>query len=107
MGQEDEVGLGALTQNEKDVFYASYTEIYLAGGTEKSVDIKKHALLIGMAQPTFHSCLKALTGRGLLSHAPNTKASSHTSPIVQREGCSSVVLRRVLWIVLRMTLVRF
>jgi len=81
LGLEDEVGLGALTQNEKDVFYASYTEIYLAGGTAKSVDIKRHALLLGMAQPTFHRCLKALIGRGLLSHAPNTKAGSYTSPI--------------------------
>ena len=44
LGLEDEVGLGALTQNEKDVFYASYTEIYLAGGTAKSVDIKKGTL---------------------------------------------------------------
>ena len=41
LGLEDEVGLGALTQNEKDVFCASYTEIYLAGGTAKSVDIKR------------------------------------------------------------------
>ena len=64
LGLEDEVGLGALTQNEKDVFYASYTEIYLAGGTAKSVDIKRHALLLGMAQPTFHRCLKVLIGRG-------------------------------------------
>ena len=49
LGLEEVVGLGALTQNEKDVFYASCTEIYMAGGTAKSVDIKKHALVIGMA----------------------------------------------------------
>ena len=49
LGLEEEVRLGALTQNEKDVFFASYTEIYLVGGTAKSVDIKKHALLIGTA----------------------------------------------------------
>jgi hypothetical protein len=81
LGLEEEVGLGALTQNEKDVFFASYTEIYLVGGTAKSVDIKKHALLIGMAQPTFRRCLKALIGRGLLALAPNTKAGSYTIPI--------------------------
>ena len=40
LGLEEEVGLGALTQNEKDVFYAYYTEIYMAGGTAKSVGIK-------------------------------------------------------------------
>ena len=49
LGLEEVVGLGALTQNEKDVLYASYIEIYMAGGTAKSVDIKKHALLTGMA----------------------------------------------------------
>ncbi len=64
------------------MFYAFYTEIFMAGGTAKSVDIKKHALLNGMAQPTFHRCLKALIERGLLSYAPNTKAGSYTSPIV-------------------------
>ena len=82
LGLEEEVGRGALTQNEKDVFYAYYTEIYMAGGTAKSVGIKKHALLIGMAQPTFNRCLKALIGRGLLADAPNTKAGSYTSPIL-------------------------
>ena len=49
VGLEEVVGLGALAQNEKDVLYASYTEIYMAGGNAKSVDIKKHALLTGMA----------------------------------------------------------
>ena len=49
VGLEEVVGLGALTQNTKNVFYASYIEICIVGGTAKSVDIKKHALLIGTA----------------------------------------------------------
>ena len=49
LGLEEVVGLGALTQNGKDVFCPFYIDIYMSGGSAKFLDIKMHAFLIGMA----------------------------------------------------------
>ena len=74
LGMERDLGLGKLTQNEKDVFYAVQLVIAANGGVARSEDIKNHELTRNITQPTFHRSLKSLVSQGLLSHAPNTKA---------------------------------
>lgn len=80
LGMERDLGLGKLTQNEKDVFYAVQLVIAANGGVARSEDIKNHELTRNITQPTFHRSLKSLVSQGLLSHAPNTKAGSYISP---------------------------
>ena len=80
LGMERDLGLGKLTQNEKDVFYAVQLVIAANGGVARSEDIKNHELTRNITQPTFHRSLKSLVSQGLLSLAPNTKAGSYISP---------------------------
>lgn len=80
LGMERDLGLGKLTQNEKDVFYAVQLVIAANGGIARSEDIKNHELTRNITQPTFHRSLKGLVSQGLLSHAPNTKAGSYIAP---------------------------
>ena len=79
LGMEKDLGLGQLSQNEKDVFYAVNSVISLKKSIAKSEDIKNHGLLLDMTQPTFHRCLKKLLHIGFLAHAPNTIAGSYVS----------------------------
>ena len=80
LGMERDLGLGKLTQNEKDVFYAVQLVIAANGGIARSEDIKNHELTRNITQPTFHRSLKSLVSQGLLSHALNTKAGSYIAP---------------------------
>ncbi|MDG2231525.1 MAG: hypothetical protein P8K82_07655 [Paracoccaceae bacterium] len=68
-----------LSQNEKDVFYAVQSVIAGSDGVARSDDIKGHSLVFEMTQPTFHRSLKNLLDRGLLAHAPSTKAGSYVA----------------------------
>ena len=77
LGMERDLGLGDLSQNEKDVFYAVQSVIAASNGVARSDDIKSHSLVFDMTQPTFHRSLKNLIARGLLAHAPRTKAGSY------------------------------
>lgn len=79
LGMERDLGLGDLSQNEKDVFYAVQSVIALSDGVARSDDIKGHSLVFEMTQPTFHRSLKNLLDRGLLAHAPSTKAGSYVA----------------------------
>lgn len=58
LGMEKDLGLGHLSQNEKDVFYAVMSVISDRNGVAKSDEIKNHDLVADMTQPTFHRCLK-------------------------------------------------
>ena len=83
IGMEYDLGLGHLSQNEKDVFYAVISVIDAnrhRDGVAKSEEIKSHLLVSDMTQPTFHRCLKTLIDLGLIDRAPNTKAGSYVSP---------------------------
>ena len=80
LGMERDLGLGNLTQNEKDVFYAVQLVISANSGIARSEDIKRHDLTQGITQPTFHRSLKRLVEKGLIAHAPNTKAGSYVEP---------------------------
>ncbi len=79
LGMERDLGLGDLSQNEKDVFYAVQSVIAGSDGVTRSDDIKGHSLVFEMTQPTFHRSLKNLLDRGLLAHAPSTKAGSYVA----------------------------
>lgn len=77
LGMEQELGIGDLSQNEKDVLYAVQIAFNTASGVAKSDDIRNNVLLQTMTQPTFHRSLKSLIKKGLVGHAPNTKAGSY------------------------------
>ena len=79
-GMEHDLGLGHLTQNEKDVFYAVQLVISAKDGIARSEDIKSHELSKSITQPTVHRSLKSLVDKGLLAHAPNTRAGSYVNP---------------------------
>ena len=79
LGMERDLGLGDLSQNEKDVFYAVQSVIAGSDGVARSDNIKGHSLVFEMTQPTFHRSLKNLLDRGLLAHAPSTKAGSYVA----------------------------
>ena len=81
LGMERDLGLGNLTQNEKDVFYAVQLVLSANAGMARSEDIKRHELTRGITQPTFHRSLKRLVEKGLIAHAPNTKAGSYVDPV--------------------------
>lgn len=80
VSMEYDLGLGDLSQNEKDVFYAVVSvlnENRHRDDVAKSEDIKAHILVKNMTQPTFHRSLKTLLDVGLVDRAPNTKAGSY------------------------------
>ena len=77
MTMERDLGLIALSHNEKDVLYAVQSVLAVSDGVAKSDEIRSHDLVRDMSQPTFHRALKSLLARGLLQHAPDTKAGSY------------------------------
>ena len=77
MTMERDLGLIALSHNEKDVLYAVQSVLAVSDGVAKSDEIRSHDLVRDMSQPTFHRALKSLLTRGLLRHAPDTKAGSY------------------------------
>jgi len=77
LGMEQELGIGDLSQNEKDVLYAVQIAMTSSNGVAKSDDIRSQILLQNMTQPTFHRSLKSLIQHGLVGHAPQTKAGSY------------------------------
>ena len=77
MTMERDLGLIALSHNEKDVLYAVQSVLAESNGVAKSDEIRSHDLVQEMSQPTFHRALKSLLARGLLQHAPDTKAGAY------------------------------
>ena len=77
MGMERDLGLGDLSQNEKDVLYAVQVAYNSGNGVARSDDIRNHMLLQSMTQPTFHRSLKSLVKKGYVRHVPNTKAGAY------------------------------
>jgi hypothetical protein len=85
---EADLGLGGLSQNEKDVLYAVISVIAskpVSNSVAKSDEIKSHFLVQNITQPTFHRSLKNLVARNIIAHAPNTKAGSYVIPSEQSE----------------------
>ena len=90
LGMERDLGLGDLSQNEKDVFCAVQSVIANSKGVARSDDIKAHSLVFKMTQPTFHRSLKNLLARGLLAHAPSTKAGSYVAAVPEDHQLKAV-----------------
>ena len=63
MTMERDLGLIALSHNEKDVLYAVQSVLAVSDGVAKSDEIRSHDLVRDMSQPTFHRALKSLLAR--------------------------------------------
>lgn len=74
---EKAIGLVDLSQNERDVLYA-INEV--SNGTPRgarSDAIRSHPLAAAIPQATYHRALKSLVQRGLVAHAPDTRAGHY------------------------------
>lgn len=74
---EKSLGLVELSPNERDVLYA-INEV--SSGTPKaarSEAIRNHPLASAIPQATYHRALKSLVQRGLIAHAPETRAGHY------------------------------
>lgn len=74
---EKSLGLVELSPNERDVLYA-INEV--STGTPKaarSEAIRNHPLAAAIPQATYHRALKSLVQRGLIAHAPETRAGHY------------------------------
>lgn len=74
---EKSLGLAELSQNEKDVLYAINQLAKSDANLVKSDQIRSHPLVSEFPSASFHRALKSLLKRGLVSHAPETKARSY------------------------------
>jgi len=74
---EKTLGLVDLSANERDVLYA-INEV--SSGTPRSARseaIRNHPLAAAIPQATYHRALKSLVQRGLVAHAPDTRAGHY------------------------------
>lgn len=74
---EKALGLVDLSPNERDVLYA-ITEV--SSGTPRAARsdaIRNHPLAAAIPQATYHRALKSLVERGLIAHAPETRAGHY------------------------------
>lgn len=79
---ETSLGLLDLSQNEKDVFYAISSIGDPMAVAVRSEAIRQHPLVINMPPASFHRALRGLIDRGLIGHAPQTRAGQY---IILRE----------------------
>lgn len=74
---ETALGLGDLSPNERDVYYAIFE---VSAGTPRSARseaIRTHPLAAAIPQATYHRALKRLVELRLVEHAPQTKAGHY------------------------------
>lgn len=71
---EKTLGLVDLSQNERDVLYAINEVSSGASRAARSDAIRNHPLAAAIPQATYHRALKSLVERGLIAHAPDTRA---------------------------------
>lgn len=71
---EQDVGLDALSAMEKDVFLAAHALSETHGEAVTSDEIRKHELIVGMAQASYHRALRTLVSLGFLEKADGYKA---------------------------------
>ena len=77
---ETALGLVSLSPNERDVLYAINEVSAGSPRTARSEAIRLHPLAAGIPQATYHRALKSLVQRGLVAHAPDTKAGLYVVP---------------------------
>lgn len=74
---EKTVGLVDLSQNERDVLYAINEVSQGTPRAARSDAIRNHPLAAAIPQATYHRALKSLVQRGLVAHAPETRAGHY------------------------------
>lgn len=80
---ETTLGLVELSQNERDVLYAIREVVSGSTRAARSDAIRNHPLAAAIPQATYHRALKSLVQRGLVGHAPDTRAGQYV--ILARE----------------------
>ncbi len=71
---EASLGLAELSHNERDVLYAINEVAAGSPKAARSEAIRNHPLAAAIPQATYHRALKSLVERGVIAHAPDTKA---------------------------------
>ena len=74
---ETTLGLVELSPNERDVLYAINEVAAGVAKAARSDAIRSHPLAAAIPQATYHRALKSLVQRGLVKHAPDTKAGAY------------------------------
>ena len=74
MTMERDLGLIALSHNEKDVLYAVQSVLAVSDGVAKSDEIRSHDLVRDMSQPTFHQNCRTMNDMDILRHFLKHKA---------------------------------
>lgn len=77
---ETTLGLTDLSPNERDVLYAINEVGSGSPRAARSEAIRAHPLAAAIPQATYHRALKSLVQRGLVAHAPATKAGHYVVP---------------------------
>ncbi|MEY4982183.1 MAG: hypothetical protein RIR62_449 [Pseudomonadota bacterium] len=77
---ETAMGLTDLSPNERDVLYAINEVGTGSPRAARSDAIRAHPLAAAIPQATYHRALKSLVHRGLVAHAPETKAGHYVVP---------------------------
>lgn len=71
---EAALGLQDLSANERDVLYAISDVATGEPRAARSDAIRSHPLAAAIPQATYHRALKSLVERGIVRHAPHTRA---------------------------------
>lgn len=74
---EKTMGLVDLSPNERDVLYAINEVSTGSPRAARSEAIRNHPLAAAIPQATYHRALKSLVQRGLVAHAPETRAGHY------------------------------
>ncbi|MEZ5756398.1 MAG: hypothetical protein R3D90_17140 [Paracoccaceae bacterium] len=74
---ETSLGLVDLSPNERDVLYAINEVCNGSQRAARSEAIRNHPLAAAIPQATYHRALKSLVQRGLVAHAPDTRAGQY------------------------------
>lgn len=74
---ETTLGLVDLSPNERDVLYAINEVSTGSPKAARSDAIRSHPLAACIPQATYHRALKSLVQRGMIAHAPDTRAGHY------------------------------
>lgn len=76
---EQDLGLGELSQNEKDILYAFRLVLGQAplDTVIRADEVRKHPTVAGIKHATYHRALKSLLARGFIEHAPDRKTGAY------------------------------
>lgn len=81
---ETTLGLVELSPNERDVLYAINEVCTGSPKSARSDAIRNHPLAASIPQATYHRALKSLVQRGMIAHAPDTRAGHYVLAVEPR-----------------------